>query len=308
MIWLAAVILPILFWQQGADTAPELRKSGVTHIAVPPAAAADWKTTGIVAEPLDLASTIKLPAPGVALRMDEASASHVPWVSSNGWRFLRQPTAKFYYDKPSSPALAAAEAFTFGGQAFIRPAADSAESLTKMLDFLKTINFDHAESINDIRFIDDRSALSGELMNLMVRDNLLFQIVHSRAADSKLTVQLGSKEYPTSTGSDANSLVHRIRTNLTDDKRRIRVFGTSVVIVRVTGGVDQPRVHLLNYGAPAHIRIGAFRIRILGRYSKSQFHCFGTPNAQLMDFNAQSDATEFTVPSLNTYAVVDLAR
>lgn len=317
MVWLPAVILPILFWQQGADRAPDLRKAGITHVAVPPADVENWNKSGITADPIDLASTVKLPSPGVALRMDEASASHVPWVSSNGWRFMRQPGAAFYYDRPANAALAAAEAFAFDGRAFIRPAESGMDSLAKMLEFLKAINSDDAKPIADIAFVDDKSALSGEVMNLMIRDNLLFGIAPLMGDNPKLSVQIGSKEYPAVAGNDANSLVHTIRANLTDAKRSVRIYGTSVVIVRLTGETDKPRLHLLNYGAPAHIRMGAFRIRVLGEYSHVQLRSFESPGTkvpdakaaarEVMDLETHRDATEFTIPSLNTYAVVDLA-
>jgi len=48
--------------------------------------------------------------PRVAGRADVASATRRPWIDSNGWRFVRQPTGKFYYDltekeqgKPARP-------------------------------------------------------------------------------------------------------------------------------------------------------------------------------------------------------------
>lgn len=310
MLWIPALVLPVLFWQQGVETAPELRKAGITHIAVPAADVARWKTiAGMVADPVDLAATIKLPPPGVALRIDEASASHVPWVSSNGWRFMRQADARFYYDIPANTTtLAAAEAFTFGGQALISTGVNGIEPFAKMSQFLRTINSDQAKPLADIGFIDDNSALSAEVMNLMIRDNLLFKIIPSLSEKCKLTVQLGSKDYEAGSVNDADPIVHKIRANLTDARRSVRIFGTSVVIAHVTGEADKPRVHLLNYGAPAHIRVGAFRVRVLGRYSKFQIHCFDSPDVQLMDVEVQSDATEFTLPDLKTYAVVELAR
>src|ERR1700761_7496861 len=98
-----AVVLSVLFWQGGVNTAPELQKAGITEIAVSVADSPQWHAiTGISARPLDVAGTVKLPAPGVALRIDEASASRVPWISSNGWRFIRQPHAQFYYDVPAN--------------------------------------------------------------------------------------------------------------------------------------------------------------------------------------------------------------
>ena len=58
--------------------------------------------------------------PATRYESSMASASRAPWVESNGWRMLRDPKAKFYYDAPgSSSALAAAEAFMFGVNAAV---------------------------------------------------------------------------------------------------------------------------------------------------------------------------------------------
>src|SRR5579863_7560994 len=115
MLFLLAVVLPILFCESGVQTAPELRHAGIKRITVPPRNAAAWKNIpDISVDPVDIAATVKLPVPGVNFQVDEASASRVPWVSSNGWRFMRQPNARFFYDVPASTVtLAAAEAFCY---------------------------------------------------------------------------------------------------------------------------------------------------------------------------------------------------
>jgi hypothetical protein len=310
MALLLAIVLPALFWGENVNTAAELRNAGITQIAVPRPEAAHWNAiAGISAHPVDITATVKLPAPGVALRIDEASASRVPWISSNGWRFMRHPAAQFYYDAPpNTAALAAAEAFCYGSEALIGTDSSGIEPLGKMFEFLRSINSDEAKALADIGFSDDGSAVSAEVMNLMIRNNLLFEILRPSASEHKLIVRPASKEYPATSVKDADSVVRKVRADLTDAKRTVRLFGASVVIVRLTGEPDRPRVHLLNYGAPAHIRVGGFRVRVLGRYSKSQIHSFDSRGEQLLDYEMQSDATEFTVPELKTYAVVDLAR
>jgi len=310
MVPLFAIVLPTLFWTQGVNTGPKLLSAGITQVAVPRSESGNWNTiAGISVHPVDLTATIRLGNPGVTLHLDEASATRVPWLSSNGWRFMRQPNAHFYYDVPANTAtLAAAEAFCYGSEALIHTDLNGIEPLAKMLQFLKSINSDGAKPLADIGFIDDGSAASAEVMNLMVRNNLLFQIVPASSSDHKLLVKPASKEYPLTSVKDADSIVHKIRANLTDSKRTVRLFGTSVVIVHLTGAPDKPRLHLLNYGAPAHIRVGGFRVRVLGRYPKSQISSFDSPGEKLLDYEVQSDATEFTVPELKTYAVIDLAR
>lgn len=304
-----AIILPLLFWQGDLNTAPELRSAGLSHIAVPTAEIARWRhIAGLRVDPADITGAIKLPAPGVALRPDEASASHIPWVSSNGWRFIRQPNARFYYDVPAAAVtLAAAEAFCFGGEALIHTDVDGLKPLANMLHFLNRINTDGALPIADVGIIDDGSTASAEIMNLMVRDNLLFDIVRTPRASYKSTVQLGSKAYSGAGLKDADAIVHKIRSDLNDSRRTVRLFGTSVVVAHITGEPDRPRLHLLNYSAAANVEVGGFRVRVLGRYSKSQIHSFDRPGEKLLDYEIDTEATEFTVPELKSYAVVDLA-
>jgi hypothetical protein len=241
--------------------------------------------------------------------MNEASPSRVPWVNSNGWRFLRQPKARFAYNvKRNTVALAAAEAFCFGSNAIVQTDADGLAPLGAMLKFLASIGSRQGQALADIGFIDDGSAASAEVMNLLVRDNLLFAIVRPPNPDLKMTVQLGSKEYPTQAANNPDVLEHKIRANLTDARRLVRIYGASIVIVRVTGEPGKLRMHLLNYGAGQRTRVGAFRVRILGRYSKAQLHSFGSPNDQIVDYSPEPDATEFTVPGFKAYAVVDLSN
>jgi hypothetical protein len=309
MLFLFAAVLPALFWQGGVETAPDLRQAGITHIEVPMGNAAAWKNAaGISVHPLDLEAATKLPTPGVDLRTDEASASRIPWLTSNGWRFMRNPKGRYYYDVAGAKVtLTAAEAFCFANAALIKTDASGLTPLSKMLQFLRTINSDESKPLADIDFVDDGSSAAGEVMNLMIRDNLLFDISAPTAANSKRIVQLGSKDYPEKEVNDANLIVHKIRSNLGDSHRSIRIYGTSVVVTRLTAQPGGARLHLLNYGTTAHIRVGEFRVHVLGRFRTGQIHSFDTPGAHLLDYEAQADATEFTVPELKAYAVVDLS-
>jgi hypothetical protein len=310
MVFLLAALLPGLYWQGGPETAPLLQKAGITHILVPASRAASWKNVaGIDAQIADLQGAQKLPAPGVSFRMSEASATRVPWVTSNGWQFMRRPKGKFYYDvNGNGAALAAAEAFCYDADAIIKTDASGLEPLGRMLKFLSTINPPNGAPVADIGFIDDGSPAAGEVMNLLVRDNLLFKVVASNEPDLKLTVRFGSAEYPATAEKNPVVLAQKIRANLTDDRRSLRMYGTSIVVTRLTAEPGGLRLHLLNYGAAAGARVGAFRVRVLGRYRKGQLRSFDSPSDQLIEYNASSDATEFTVPGLKAYAVVNLAK
>ena len=133
--------LPALFWDGAADTAPALRDAGIHQIVVPAARLASWKgVAGIAAEAADLQGAVKVLAPTVNYRMDEAPATRAPWVVANGWRFLRRPGGRFYYDVTGKQAaLAAAEAFCYGANALIRTDAAGLKPLAEMLDFLRAI-------------------------------------------------------------------------------------------------------------------------------------------------------------------------
>src|SRR5947207_11809261 len=121
-------------------------------------------------------------------------------------------------------------------------------------------------------------------MNLMVRGNLLFRLVPEPDRNLMLNVRLGSKDYP---AESPNLLARRIRTNLTDNRRSMRIYGSSVVIGRLTGSGARLRLQLLNYAAASR-PVSGIRVRVLDRYA---YHASVT---ELLDYSVESDATEFT--------------
>jgi len=78
-------------------------------------------------------------------------------------------------------------------------------------------------------------------------------------------------------------------------------------VVRLTASADGLRVHLLNY-AGAERKVDGLRVRVLGRYQNHHVAAAGSPGEELLDYTVDSEGTEFTVPELKTYAVVDLSR
>ena len=109
LLFLAA--LPGLFWEGAVDTAPALREAGIRQILVPAPRVASWQgVPDIAAEAANLQGAMKLLSPTVNYRIDEASATRAPWIVANGWRFIRRPQGRFYYDVAGKQAaLAAAE-------------------------------------------------------------------------------------------------------------------------------------------------------------------------------------------------------
>jgi hypothetical protein len=287
-----------------------LRDAGITHVLVPASEAESWKgVAGIDVQIADRQGAVKLAAPGITFHMRESSASRVPWVTSNGWQFIRHPRGRFYYDASGNgSALAAAEAFCYGANAMVQTDTSGLKPFGDMLKFLASVNAPQGPPLADIGFVDDGSSPAGELMNLLVRDNLLFKLVGAPDPDLRVTVQLGSKEYPMQEAKNPDVLVHKIRADLTDARRRVRIYGTSIVIARVTEESGGLRLHLLNYGSAKGTRVEAFRVRVLGHYPKAQLHSFNDGNEQPTEYTLQSDATEFTVPDLKTYAVIDLSK
>lgn len=304
---LVALLLPSIFWTEGPKTAPTLRDANIQHILAPAPVAAQWKgVTGISVEPADLTGMVKLPVPRVDYRINEASASQEPWIYSNGWHLMRQPSARFYYDVPGpAAALAAAEAFSYSANAVIHTDAEGLKPLGEMLTFLAPLDRPEDPVLANIGFIDDGSSQSGELMNLLIRRNLLLRIVSQPDPRLDLTVRLGAGGYSKAEAADPNKLEHQIRSDLTDAKRLLRIYGTSVVIGRLTGTPDRVRVHLLNYSSRP---VTGMRVRVLGEYPHHTMAASGLPSASPLDYEIVNGGTEFTIDKLNTYAVVDLSR
>jgi hypothetical protein len=252
------------------------------------------------------AGAVKLPVPKVEYRMNEASASRSPWIDANGWQILRAPARRYYYDVPAgSVALAAAEAFIYAAKAAIHTEKDGASIFDRMLQFLRAIpERGDLPALANIGVIDDGSPETGELMNLLSRRNLLYQVVTAPDPHLDLNIRLGSKEYPKSEAANPSSLAQQIRANLTDEKRLLRVYGSEVVIARMLGTGSRVRIHLLNY---ANRPVTGLRVRVLGTYPDWQVTAYDKPDLKLEDFETAGGATEFTVPEMSTYAVIDLS-
>ena len=242
------------------------------------------------------------------MRGNEASATRAPWVDSNGWRYLRQPDGHFYCDAPgASAALAAAEAFAYGVHAAIHTDNAGFEPLAKMLAFLQTIKDENWPSLVNIGFLDDGSAESGEFMNLLVRRNLLFRVVKQPDSKMDLNVAPGSAEYPKTEAANPSLLAAKVRANLTDEKRLLRIYGSEVVVGRLVGKGSAARLYLINYGASRGPARG-LRIRVLGTFNKQEAAQFDSTETRLQDVSTDAGATEFTLPELKTFGMINLAR
>jgi hypothetical protein len=184
-----AVLLPTLFWDRPVDTADALRKAGIERLYVPAGREQAWRKQGFAATAFDRLQAAQAIAPAVEYQMDVASATRVPWVDANGWRFEREPGRSFFYDAPpDSAALAAAEAFAHGVVAAIRAVPEDLAPFARMLRFLGQIGQPRLPLMANIGVIDDGSDTMAEVLNLLARHNLLFHVIPS--ADPKYDLNI----------------------------------------------------------------------------------------------------------------------
>ena len=298
-----AAALPGLFWEQGPETAETLKKSGIECIHAAPSKADAWKRAGFCATAADLSSYEKLAQPGVEYRPDVASATRAPWVISNAWRLLRAGGKPVYYAAGKGHAeLCAAEAFAYGASALVRIDPSDLDRFGAMLRFLKRMDSPALPVQANIGFLDDGSPEAGEVMNLFTRRNLLFKIVSAPDPRLDLNIQLGAPEYSRSAAANPSEFASMVRRKLTDEKRLLRIYGSDVVIARLTGDGSQVRLHLLNYGGKT---VEGLRVRLLGSYKSAKLSAPGS-DAPVSDLVAAGGTTEFSIPALDAYAIVDL--
>jgi hypothetical protein len=252
------------------------------------------------------ADAVKLNEPRVQYRQNEASATSSPWIDANGWRIFRDPGKTFAYRvKGENAALAAAEAFSYGAGAVISADAAGADAFARMIEFIKTIPAADLRPAADFGVIDDGSDLTGELLNLLTRMNLFYRTETNPDPKFHLNVRLGTKEFPKEEASNPAFVAQKVRSLLGDDHRSLRVYGSQVVIARFLEGPRGARVFLLNYSTNPVLGL---RVRLRGDYSKGDLHAYKIADASLTDWTRDGPMTEFTVPELRVFAVVDLSR
>jgi hypothetical protein len=306
LVWLAA--LPCVYWTAGADSAVSLKSAGIERLCVPPDRVGEWREAGfspVSVSEADLAVRDPLLVPGIKARTDRVSATRSPWVDANGWRFVRNPGGQYVYEAlpAGRAALAAAEAYAYGADALLRIDPGDVEALGKTLTFLAQIPASDLPDVADFAVVDDGSGPMGEVLNLLVRRNLYFRLVKAPSPDFPLNVKLGTKDYPMKEAGEPSVLALKIRRQLTDEARALRLFGNEAVIVRLTGDGTRLRLHLLNYGGRD---IEGLRLRIRGERPEGAMHVPGGGRVALPERTVVDGGTEFTLPRLGTYGVVDV--
>jgi len=142
-----------------------------------------------------------------------------------------------------------------------------------------------------------------EILNLMARRNLLFAVTRKEASDVALNVRLGSKEFPRKEAQNPESFALSVRRRLTDEKRTLRLYGSEVVLARLTRDAGHARLQLLNYGGRP---IEGLRVRLLGSWVPGEARAFGETRLAVEDLVAADGATEFSLGTIGPYAIVDL--
>ena len=246
----------------------------------------------------------KVPTPRINPQIQVASATRSPWIVANGWRFLRNPQSRYLYELPAGKAaLALAEAFTYDADAGFRFAAQDLEEAARMLAFLRQVPRRDLPPLADFAFVDDGSGLRGEAINLLTRRNLLYAIVDHPDSRYSLNVEVGSSAFPDELAANPGELAAAVRSQLTDERRSLRLYGTEMAIVRATGDGKAARLHILNY---SDRQLTGIRLRIRGVYRAVDLHVFGHPDATATEFLAESGFTEFSIPTMGPYAVAHL--
>jgi hypothetical protein len=306
---LVALSLPCVYWTSGIETKPQLEAAAIARLCVPPDRAAGWRAAGFSVTPIsdaDLASREAVPTPGITARAGLASPTRAPWIVANGWRFARAPQRTYVYDvPPGKGTLAAAEAFAYSADAVLKIDPADLNDVGAMLSFLAGLPAADLPPVADLAVVDDGSPVTGEVMNLLARRNLLFEVVKTPSPRFRVNIAVGSREYPVEDAADPSAFALKVRRQLTDEQRTLRVYGSEVVLARLTGDASRMRLHLLNYGGRD---VEGLRIRLRGAYREDAAYVAGAGRVPLQDLTVADGATEFSIPRLATYAVIDLTK
>jgi hypothetical protein len=309
IIALLLAALPMIFWDQGPETAASLKQNGIEQVLVPAEKLQAWKSSGLSVRgitPAEWTALEEALAPGVDRQVQVASATRSPYLVANGWRFIRNPSGKYRYSLPAGKAaLAVAETFAYAADATLQLETMDLESAGKMLAFLRGLPAANLPGLADIAVIDDQHPLVGEVMNLLARRNLLFTAVSTPSPRFPINIRIGSKEYPEEEAANPSNFALKIRRQLTDDRRTVRIYGSETVLCRLTGDERRIRLHLLNYRGG---KVDGLRIRLLGAFRKGQARGDQIGEIPLDNLTVWGSSTEFTIPAFNVYVVVDLQR
>lgn len=252
----------------------------------------------------------KLLRPGTRGRdVQTATTSRGPWVDSNAWQYRRMDHPVLLYDNVPTQwlPLAAAEAYVYssGKDAVIRTDAAGRAAIQPMMEFLKTLDRSEQPAVADIFVYDDGTARTGEILNLLARRNLLFDAGKSPSRAYPLEVRIGQGPFTEALATNPSDFTYAVRKALTDAKRTLRIYGSESIIGFLTADARRARLHLLNYATDP---VESFRLRVRGSWKVAGIRSFRDGSVAAEDEDSFDGGTEFGIPKLSTYAVVDLVR
>ncbi len=303
MILLFFALIPALLWDEGPQSAPVLEKAGIRQIVTTGDAGA-WSGTKIHATAVDGSTLVRLDAPGVDYQVGRAGATAAPWVKSNLWRELKDPGKAFLYEVagPAVP-IAAAEAYASGATAYFKVKEKDLEAFASAVQFLRQMEGPSLPPRANFGLLNDGSPQIGEVMNLLIRRNLLFEPVRNASEWKGTLVRIGSPEFPKSAAADPYRFAALARSYIGDDHRLVRLYGSETTIARLYGDERHARLHLIQYsGTP----VQGLRVRVLGRYPRVLIAMPGQRVVIPEDLTVTATATEFSIPELRVSAVIDL--
>lgn len=303
MILLFLTLIPSLLWDQGPQSAPVLEKAGIREIATTGDAGA-WSATRVRATQVDGASLVKLDAPGVDYQVNRGGATAAPWVNSNLWRVMKERGKAFVYDV-SGPAvpLAVVEGYVSGGKTHLRLKQEDLGAFVSAVRFLREMDGPPLAPRANFGLVDDGSPDMDEVLNLLVRRNLLFDLIRQPGEFHGPVVRIGAGEYTRELASEPYKFAAVVRSKIGDDRRLVRIYGSETTIVRMAGTPEYSRLHLIQYGRRP---VPSLRVRVVGRYPRLLVSALGQRLITVQDVAMDDSGTEFTVPEFSTYAVVDL--
>jgi hypothetical protein len=248
-------------------------------------------------------------SPGVRNVPNEAMATSAAWIDSNASRFQRDVRKANYANLlPGAAPVAAAEAFAYGVDAIVNPPETDVQELGNVLQFLKAHARLPMPGLANVGVVDNGSPFLPEALNLLTRRNILYRVVAAPDRALDLNVEIGSAAFPIEAVVNPSDFAARVRAELGDDKRLVRLYGSTTVIARLTGADTRARLVLLNFSRSRNTNNAQpLRVRVLGQYQPVMFAAYGAaPGAALEDVENPAQATEFTVPFFSTIAIVDL--
>ncbi len=301
---------PCLYQDGAPSDAAAIRSAGVTAICAPAGAVGAWKAEGFdvtAMDAADLAARELLATPGVLRGQRVASATRTPYIVSNGSRVRRAPDTRYRYMLPvERAAVAAAEAATWSADAVLQlEAPGDLAPLGQVHQFLRTLPDRDLPHMADFAMVDDGSDEAGEVMNLFTRRNLLYAIVEAPSDRFPLNIRLGTPEFPRMSTADPSAFALRVRRRIGDEQRSLRIYGSEVIIARAGAGDDGARVHLINYTGR---EVFGLRVRLRGVYEPEAAYVLGVEQTALEDVAVVDGFTEFSIPQMGLFAVVDLRK